>query len=85
MGQQKYITAMNFKEVMLSDRGAFVAPKSILVASDQPIFTLQCQLLELVFSKVCLQHNSLCIKTYKTAHADMDENEWMEGFGLEYE
>lgn len=34
LGNQKYITSVNFKELHLSDRGAFVVSKAILVASN---------------------------------------------------
>ena len=36
-----YITSVHFKEIMLCERGAFVIPKSVCVASKQPIFSLQ--------------------------------------------
>ena len=41
MAEKKYLTSVNFKEVLLSDHGAWIIPKSILVASKQPIFSLQ--------------------------------------------
>ena len=36
-----YITSVHFKEILLCEQGAFVIPKSIMVASKQPIFGLQ--------------------------------------------
>ena len=38
--EQKYLTSMNFNEILLCDRGAFVIPKAICVASTMPIFSL---------------------------------------------
>ena len=40
LGDKKYLTSMHFKEILLSERGAFVIDKAICVASSQPIFTL---------------------------------------------
>lgn len=38
--QMTYITSVHFKEILLCERGAFVIPKAICVASKQPIFSL---------------------------------------------
>jgi len=45
MGNKKYLTSVHFKEILLSERGAFVIDKSICVASSLPVFSLQKQLL----------------------------------------
>ena len=40
MGEKKYITSVHFKEILLSEKGAFVIDKALCVASNQPIFSL---------------------------------------------
>lgn len=40
MGDKKYLTSVNFKEILLCEKGAFVIEKAICVASSQPIFSL---------------------------------------------
>ena len=54
MGDKKYLTSVHFKEILLSEKGAFVIEKAICVASSQPIFSLQKDLLNQVFHKVVL-------------------------------
>lgn len=39
-GNKKYLTSVHFKEILLSEKGAFVIDKSICVASSLPIFSL---------------------------------------------
>lgn len=41
MADKKYLTSMNFKEILLSDSGAWIIPKAMLVASRLPIFSMQ--------------------------------------------
>jgi hypothetical protein len=65
LGEQKYLTTINFKEIYLSDTGAYVVYKAILVASSQPIFSLQIQFLDLIYRKVVLKHNDISIKAFK--------------------
>ena len=62
---QKYITSVNFKEILLCDMGAFIIPKAICVASSMPIFSLQKQILFQIFQKVVLLNNSISIKAYR--------------------
>ena len=40
LGHKKYITSVHFKEILLSEKGAWVVDKAICVASSQPIFSL---------------------------------------------
>ena len=54
MGEKKYLTSVHFKEILLSERGAFVIDKAVCVASSQPIFSLQKQVLYQIFQKVVL-------------------------------
>lgn len=45
MGEKKYLTSVHFKEILLSEKGAFVVDKAVCVASSWPIFSLQKQVL----------------------------------------
>ena len=67
MGDKQYLTSVHFKEILLCERGAFVIPKAICVASSQPVFSLQKQVLSLVYHKVVLQNNNVSIKAFKEA------------------
>lgn len=65
MGDKKYLTSVHFKEILLSERGAFVIDKAVCVASSQPIFSLQKQVLHQIYQKVVLQNNNVSIKAFK--------------------
>ena len=67
MGEKKYLTSIHFKEILLSERGAFVIDKSICVASALPIFSLQRQVLQQIFHRVVLKNNDVSIKAFKEA------------------
>ena len=66
MGDKKYLTSIHFKEILLSEKGAFVIDKSICLASDLPIFSLQLQLLDQIFHRVVLKNNDVSIKAFKS-------------------
>ena len=40
LGDKKYLTSVQFKEILLCDRGAFVIDKAISIASCYPNFSL---------------------------------------------
>jgi hypothetical protein len=61
-GEKKYVTSLSFKELILTDNEASIVPKSICVLSSRPVFTLQKQLLTVIFQKVILPGNSIAIK-----------------------
>ncbi|CDW85806.1 UNKNOWN [Stylonychia lemnae] len=74
-GDKRYITSILFKvflyfcllvqELYLSEKlGAFIIPKSICIVSSKPLFTLQKQLLCMIFQKVILDKNALSIQAY---------------------
>ena len=72
MGDKKYLTSVHFKEILLSEQGAFVIEKAIVLASSQPIFSLQKDILNQVFHKVVLQNNNVSIKAFKEAQRTYD-------------
>lgn len=72
LAEVTYITSVHFKEIMLCERGAFVIPKAVCVASKQPIFSLQQQLLEQIFNKVVLKNNSVSNKAFNQALQNYD-------------
>ena len=49
MGVKKYLTSVHFKEILLCENGAFIIDKAVCVASSQPIFSLQKQVLYQIF------------------------------------
>ena len=63
---------MHFKEILLSEQGAFVIEKAIILASSQPIFSLQKDILNQIFHKVVLQNNNVSIKAFKEAQRTYD-------------
>lgn len=58
--------------MLLSEKGAFVFDKAICVASSQPIFSLQKQVLQQIFQKVVLHNNNVSIKAFKEAKLTYD-------------
>lgn len=72
IADKKYLTSMNFKEILLSDHGAWIIPKSILVASEQPIFSLQRQLLEHIYHKVILRNIDVSIRVFVETFEDFE-------------
>jgi hypothetical protein len=72
MADKKYLTSMNFKELLLTDHGAWLIPKAILVASTLPIFSLQKQLLELIYHKVIVRNIDVSIKVFVETFNDFD-------------
>ena len=72
MGDKKYLTSVHFKEILLCEKGAFVIDKAVCVASSQPIFSLQKQVLHQIFQKVVLQNNNVSIKAFKQAQWTYD-------------
>ena len=72
MGNKKYLTSVHFKEILLCEKGAFIIDKAICVSSSQPIFSLQKQVLELIFRRVVLRNNDVSIKAFKEAQMTND-------------
>ena len=68
-GEKKYVTSLSFKELLLTDYGSYIVPKSLCVLSSRPVFTLQKQLLTVIFQKVILSGNSLAIKAFQNQHS----------------
>ena len=67
VGDKKYITSLYFKELFLLSDGVYMVPKSLCVISKRPIFSLQKQLLTLLFQKVVLPSNSVSLQTLQQA------------------
>lgn len=72
VGTHQYLTSLNYKELTLSARGAFIAPKALVMASSTPVFSLHTQFLEMVYQKVCLRHNDVAIRAYRAAHHEIE-------------
>ena len=72
MADKKYLTTMNFKEILLSDLGAWIIPKAILVASKLPIFSLQRQLLEHIYQKVIVRKIDVSIRVFCETFEEYD-------------
>lgn len=67
LGEKQYLTSVHFKEILLCEKGAFMIPKAVCVASSQPIFSLQKQVLNQIFEKVVLKNNTVSIQAFKEA------------------
>jgi hypothetical protein len=71
MADKKYLTSMSFKEILLSDHGAWIIPKAILVASKYPIFSLQRQLLEHIYAKVVVRNLDVSMRVFVETADDL--------------